>query len=63
MKLIEFTLSENLKLPKSICVNPEHVEFIAENSEGKTDIGLSSGNKWKVEHTIDVVKSRLGIED
>jgi uncharacterized protein YlzI (FlbEa/FlbD family) len=64
MKLIKLTLYESMKYSKAIYVNPEHVEFIVENPEGKTDIGLASGGQpWKVTETVAMVIGRLGIED
>lgn len=64
MKLIKFNLPDSMGHQKSIYVNPEHIEYISENNEGKTDIGFASGgNPQKVKETIDEVKRKLGIDD
>jgi len=59
MKLIKFDLYDSMRYSKSIFINPDHVEFIAENPEGKTDIGLASKTVWKVSLRYDAVKVKL----
>ena len=63
MKTIKLTLPESMKYSKSFYGNRDFIEFVAENNEGTTDIGFSSGETRNVQETIKVVKSMLVIKD
>jgi hypothetical protein len=63
MRLIEFNAVDNYGNEYLIFINPEYIESIYTiTNKSRTGIGLVSGNPVEVNHTLEEVKKKLGID-
>jgi hypothetical protein len=62
MRLIEFKAADNFGNEYTIFINPEYIESIYTiTNKSRIGIGLISGNRVEVNHTLKGVKKKLGI--
>jgi uncharacterized protein YlzI (FlbEa/FlbD family) len=63
MKLIEFKAIDNFENEYTIFINPEYIESLYTiTDKSRIGIGLVSGNPVEVNHTLEEVKEKLGID-
>ena len=63
MKLVEFKATDNFGNDYLIFINPEHIESIYTiTNKSRIGIGLVSGNPVEVNHSLNEVKKKLGID-
>lgn len=62
MRLIEFKAVDNYGNEFSIFINTEHVESLNNlANKSRIEIGLISGNRVEVTHTLQEVIAKLGV--
>jgi uncharacterized protein YlzI (FlbEa/FlbD family) len=63
MRLIEFKGIDSYENGYTIFINPEFIESIyTVTNRNRIGIGLVSGNPVEVNHTLEEVKEKLGID-
>jgi uncharacterized protein YlzI (FlbEa/FlbD family) len=63
MRLIEFNAVDNYENEYLIFINPEHIESIYTiTNKSRIGISLVSGNQVEVNHTLEEVIKKLGID-
>ena len=63
MRLVEFKAVDNYGNEYTIFINPEYIETIyTVTNKSRIGIGLVSGNPVEVNHTLEEVKEKLGID-
>ena len=63
MRLVEFKSVDNYGNAYTIFINPEYIVSIyTVTNKGRIGIGLVSGNPVEVNHTLEEVKEKLGID-
>jgi len=63
MRLVEFKSVDNNENEYKIFINPECIESVyTVTNKSRVRIGLVSGNPVEVNHTLQEVKDKLGID-